>query len=162
MTVDQDKAMKAMSRGCLTGTFDPDACGWNSLWPLRELPPTEPGLLARRATITDRALDRACRDGPSDFGCVNYGIALSCGLLGPPDFAHAEHVWNRGCALGDTRGCDYTQALKYDRSALPSCDQIGGDPAVPVSMKLHLVPPPPGATLPADVEPFRRRLMPPL
>ena len=78
--------------------------------------------------------------------------------------ALADVAWNDlsrvRVGLGDARGCDYSQALAKTPPEPPTCDRMGGDPDHPVDLGLHLVPPPPGATLPPGVEPFARRPMP--
>ena len=147
---DLKEAAIAAGRGCISPRYDPDACGWYGFLLMRNMDETA---VSRRSL--EPTLDKGCRYGDSDWGCYNYGVALSCGFLGPPDYKHADNVLTMACALGDSRGCALRERLR-ERPEPPPCTLMGPDPKHPVDLGIELVPLAPGEELPPDEEPFQR------
>ena len=147
---DLKEAAMAVGGGCMSPRYDPDACGWYGFLLMRNMDETA---VSRRSL--EPTLDKACRYGDSDWGCYNYGVALACGFLGPPDYKHADNVLTMACALGDSRGCLLRERLK-ERPEPPPCTLMGPDPKHPVELGIEIVPLAPGAKLPPDKEPYQR------
>lgn len=140
------------SVGCMPGKADGDACGWEGVGYLHRYNGTP---VARN--VLDRALHRTCEQSPdAGWACYNYAVAVSCGLLGPPDFAMAKQVAERACQLNDVRGCELRGQFEVAPKP-PACTLIGTDPDHPIDISMNLEPLAPGATLPPDMKPFVRR-----
>jgi hypothetical protein len=125
---DISKARDAFGSACLKDRKD--GCAYEAMMLLE---------LGERTPLIQMNMEDSCRFGKIGWPCTNYGVALACGLFGPPQRENALGALQKGCRLGDDRACKLH--LEYGEGRVdPECTLIGPDPRRPLAMDLKLGP----------------------